>query len=87
MVRGNTVRRLYIGDDDLLVKTGPLLEIAGDWQMFLTGSISENEAEELRVHERTGRPLGDSSFIFSLEALLGKTFRHKKPGPKKKQNN
>ena len=75
------------GRDDVLVKTGPLLEIAGDWQTFLTGSISENEAEKLRIHERTGRPLGDTGFTLNLEALLGRTFRHKKPGPKKKQNN
>ncbi len=72
------------GQDDILVKTGPLLEIGGDWQTFLSGGISENKAEKLRTHERTGRPLGDDSFVLSLEALLGRTLRRKKPGPKKK---
>ena len=83
--RWSSVSAHLLGRDDVLVKTGPLLEIVGDWQTFLSDSISEDESEKLRTHERTGRPLGDDSFILSLEILLGRTLRRKKPGPKKKR--
>ncbi len=76
-----------LGRDDELVKTRPLLEIAGEWQTFLANGISEKKAEKLRIHGCTGRPLGDESFILDLETLLGRTFRLKKPGPKKRQSN
>ena len=67
------------------MKAGPLLDIVEDWQTFLSDSISEDEAEKLRTHERTGRPFGEDCFILSLETLLGRTLRRKKPGPKKKR--
>jgi len=37
-----------------------------------------------RKHERTGRPLGFDSFIATMELLLGRKLKPKKPGPKNK---
>ena len=48
------------GADDGFVAVEPLLALVDDWRSFLAGGLSEDEYEELRKHERTGRPLGNS---------------------------
>jgi len=70
------------GHDDLLVKVAPLLEMVGDWRVFLD-SDEEIDKDRLRQHERTGRPLGRESFVEGLEADLNRELRPRKPGPKK----
>jgi len=42
------------GEDDILVKVEPLLEIVPDWQELLKCDLSEEEYKTLRLHERTG---------------------------------
>jgi putative transposase len=37
-----------------------------------------------RKHERTGRPLGQESFIKNLEEMQDRLLRPQKPGPKVK---
>ena len=71
------------GEDDILVKTGPLLGIIDDWQGLLTSDLSEKEYKTLRRHERTGRPLGSDDFLLKLEKLTSRVLRKQKPGPKK----
>ncbi|VUZ83807.1 Transposase IS200 like protein [Candidatus Methylomirabilis lanthanidiphila] len=73
------------GDDDRLVKVTPLLKIVQDWRGLLLPSISEKEMNELRTHERTGRPLGNERFVENLEGTLGRILRKQKPGRKKMQ--
>jgi putative transposase len=73
------------GKDDGLVKVGPLLEMVGDWKLFLDGA-DEERLNAIRRHERTGRPLGTADFVERLELHLGRTLKHRKPGPKGKQN-
>jgi Transposase and inactivated derivatives len=70
--------------DDALVRVSPLLELIPDWNEFLKGELQEQEKkyQELRQHERKGRPLGSGLFIDKLEALLGKQLRKKKHGQK-----
>ncbi len=70
------------GKDDILVKTSPLLTRVGDWGTFLAGNLSEEDAELLRKHERTGRPLGDASFVSSMESLLQRPLTPGKAGRK-----
>lgn len=70
------------GQDDPLVKAGPLLNMVGDWQTFLAGGMDETEQETLRRHEHTGRPLGDEGFVDGLEVSLGRNLKKRKPGPK-----
>jgi REP-associated tyrosine transposase len=74
------------GADDALVKVASLLELVNDWRLFLETGISEQEAEMMRRHERTGRPLGQEGFISKLETTLGRILRPQKPGRKKKEN-
>lgn len=68
--------------DDALVRVSPLLELISDWNEFLKDELQEKEYQELRQHERTGRPLGSDLLIDKLEVLLGKQLRKKKTGPK-----
>ena len=73
------------GRDDELVKVEPLLKLVGDWQKFLSTEITEQEADEIRRHERIGRPLGSKLFLAKLENALGRTLQRQKPGPKNKR--
>ena len=71
--------------DDILVKTKPLLNmVKKPWEMFLTTDAQDPEIELFRKHERTGRPIGDDSFIETLELLLDRNLKPQKPGPKKR---
>ncbi|MFP6729383.1 MAG: transposase [Alphaproteobacteria bacterium] len=70
------------GQDDRLVKVGPLLDAVGDWATFLAGGLDETERDALRRHENSGRPLGNDAFIGQLESILGRTLKKKNPGAK-----
>jgi len=74
------------GIDDQLVKVAPLLEMAGDWRLFLAGAGEDEQINDLRKHERTGRPLGPEAFLDRLESALDRPLKRGKPGPKGKQN-
>jgi putative transposase len=82
----SSARAHLSGTDDEVVKVAPLLEIAGDWRLFLAGSGSEAQMDEIRKHERTGRPLGSEGFVEKLESALERTLKRAKPGPKGKSN-
>ena len=73
------------GRDDLLAKAAPLLEIVGDWRRFLSAPIAEGTGQKLQRHERTGRPLGDKSFLARLESLLNRVLKPRKAGRKPKR--
>jgi putative transposase len=68
--------------DDNLVKVSPLLDMVGDWRMFLSHANDE-DADKIRRHERTGRALGSDSFLESLERSLMRTVKPQKVGRKK----
>ena len=68
--------------DDVLIRVSPLLELIADWDEFLKDEVQEKQYQQLRQHERTGRPLGSDLLIDKLEVLLGKQLRKKKTGPK-----
>jgi putative transposase len=73
------------GRDDALVQVAPLLQMAPNWRRLLTRAVKQEELKALRAHERTGRPLGDESFLAQLEKKLGRILRRQKPGPKNVQ--
>lgn len=70
------------GKNDILVKVAPLLEMVGDWQQFLS-EADEEDAARIRGHERTGRALGDDSFLDTLENMLQRTVKPQRAGRKK----
>ncbi|CAG0994007.1 transposase [Geobacter sp.] len=81
--RWSSAKAHAVGKDDILVKVSPLLEMVGDWKLFLSDA-DEEEADKIRSHERTGRALGADSFLESLELSLMRTVKRQKPGRKKK---
>ena len=58
----------------------------GDWNAFLNSAIPEGELRDLRRHGRTGRPLGDETFVGRLEEMAGRTLKPQKRGPKFKHH-
>jgi putative transposase len=73
------------GQDDLLVKTTPLLGLVPDWREYVQREPTDREVRALRQHERTGRPLGSDSFLRALESLLARPLLRQKPGRKPKK--
>jgi len=69
-------------ETDALVKKSVLDEVGSDWGRFLDEPLSSAEAEEFTKHIVTGRPLGGDGFIETLEKVLNRPLRKRKPGPK-----
>jgi putative transposase len=59
----SSARAHLAGKDDLLVKVAPLLKMIVDWEAFLRSAMPEGELRDIRRHSRTGRPLGDETFL------------------------
>ena len=72
------------GRNDGLVDVRPMLERVNDWREYLAARLEPEQAELLRQHERTGRPLCDSAFLKRLETKLGRALHKKPPGRKQK---
>ena len=73
------------GQDDKLVKVAPMLDRVMNWQAFLDSDLDDATIEAMRKHTKTGRPLGDDTFLDSLEEKVGKVLRPLKRG--RKRNN
>jgi putative transposase len=83
----SSARAHLSGRDDCLVKVAPLLAMISDWRVLLNSARPEGELKELRSHGRTGRPLGDETFLDRLEGLVGRVLKPQKGGRPKKQKN
>ena len=82
--RWSSARAHLAGKDDALAQVAPLLSMIGDWRAFLDSAMPEAELRDIRSHMRTGRPLGDETFVARLEGMTGRPLRPQKPGPKLK---
>ncbi len=85
--RWSSARAHLSGRDDCLVRVAPLLEIVGDWKALLDSALPEEDLKLLRGHARTGRPLGDETFVERLERLVGRVLKPKKGGRPRKHKN
>lgn len=81
--RWSSARPHLTGRDDMLVKVKPMLDRVDNWSELLA-SGDQSIFDDLRMHERTGRPLGDLSFIERMSLPAGRELGRKKPGPKRK---
>jgi len=72
------------GRDDRLVKVAPMLAMVNNWRALLDSAMREEELRELRDHGRTGRPLGNATFVERLEKVVGRVLSPRKPGRKPK---
>jgi len=57
----------------------------GDWDAFLQSAMPEDELKGIRRHTRTGRPLGDETFLARLEEIVGRVLKLQNRGPKPKE--
>jgi putative transposase len=85
--RWSSARAHLSGRDDCLVKVAPLLGMVGDWKGLLNSALPEEELKALRGHGRTGRPLGDETFLERLEGLVGRVLKLQKGGRPRNQRN
>lgn len=70
---------------DKLVDVKGIGSMVKNWKEFLAEGLDEEDLEAIRSGERTGRPLGSSSFIKKLERRLKRPLARQKPGPKPKK--
>jgi len=57
-----------------LIDVLPLLDLISDWEGFLRLSTAE-ELKVQKLHERTGRPLGNDQFLEKMEVTLGRVLK------------
>ena len=62
-----------------------MIDYMGDCERYLALDVEEAQRDRLRLHGRTGRPLGDTQFVQGLGQSLGRFLRKRKPGPKGSQ--
>lgn len=72
------------GRDDSLVQATPMLERVPDWKAYLESGLDAATMDAMRLHSRTGRPLGDAAFVQRLEAQTGRVLQPLKRGRKSK---
>jgi putative transposase len=85
--RWSSARAHLLGRDDSPVKVATLLAMVGDWQGLLNSALPEGQLKEFRGHGRTGRPLGNETFVEQLKQLVGRVLKPQKGGRPRKQLN
>ncbi len=85
--RWSSIHAHLKGEDPFgIVNPRKLLDICGDWEVYLQQTKADSDADFIRC-SRTGRPLGDDGFIEKAEQLLNRNLKKKKPGPKVELDN
>ena len=78
--------RHHLGLEKNPIITGAVLKnMIDDWRAFLSVETGSRDEKLIKLHERTGRPLGEDSFVEKLEKILNIKLRKNKPGPKPKK--
>jgi len=67
------------------IKDTFLQNLIVDWKDFLDTAPTNDDVKLFQLHERTGRPLGDNTFIEKLGMILSIDLKKKKAGRKKKK--
>jgi len=82
----SSARAHLSGKDDALVEVGQLCQAVGNWRRFLGDGRDDEVGGRIHRHTRTGRPLGDDSFIARIEGIVGRGVRVRPRGrPAKKE--
>lgn len=81
--RWSSARARFADHCDPLVDTDLLARLLPGCGSAESGSEGPTR-EAIRLHTRTGRPLGSEDFIDHLESVTGQTLRPGRPGPKPK---
>jgi len=81
----SSLRQHMMLENSFSVEDNLLKGLIRNWKDFLSSAVNEKDINLLRLHERTGRPIGSDLFIEKLETLLNISLKKKKPGRKKKE--
>lgn len=73
------------GTNDVLLNSKPMMDRIPDWRDFLCCS-QDDDVTDVRIHTKTGRPLGCHEFVVGLEKVLGRPLKPLKRGRKKKRD-
>jgi hypothetical protein len=65
----------------MLVRVEAMLRLFPDRTSYLA-EHGQGDEERIRIHPRTGRPLGGSTFIQAVESMTGRILAPQKPGSK-----
>jgi putative transposase len=76
---------LGLRPDRLVRRPELLLEYVPDFAELLRMTLPKEEADVLRRHERTGRPLGDEAFVAKVSGLVRRDLAPGKAGRKPKK--
>jgi putative transposase len=77
----SSVRALINGTDDGLVTVRPVLDRIPHFAELLS-TTQDQDFQDLRLAEGSGRPLGTAEFVSGLERLLGRRLTRRAPGRK-----
>ena len=66
--------------DDLLMELEARPVEESEWSEWLEDAADEQVLKRLRTSTRTGRPAGSSSFVESIEGMLGRVLRARRVG-------
>jgi len=77
----SSTRAHLSGGKDPLVKRRSLLRHVRDFSELLRIPDDPAVVRAIRLHDRTGRPLGSESFVEKLERVLGRRLKPHKRGP------
>ena len=72
------------GRSDGLVEVRPMLSRINDWASYLSSDEDDGIRDRIATSARTGRPLGDESFVRTLEGITGRQLAPRRRGRKKK---
>ena len=78
----SSARAHIVGKGDGLVDVAPVLERVENYPGFLAEGVKQETIEQMMHHARTGRVLGDTSFLHELEFATGYSFTKRKRGRK-----
>jgi len=81
----SSIRHHMMADNSSFIKDSILRNMIVDWKDFLSETPDDDDVKLLQLHERTGRPLGDNTFIEKLESILKIDLKKKRAGRKKKR--
>lgn len=69
-----------LGTDDPVLTREPLQAMVDDWRAFLSVEPDDEIINRLRLHTRTGWPLGSPEYLRRLEAQTGMVLTPQKRG-------
>jgi len=63
-----------------------MLDRVSNWAELLARG-DQKLFDDVRMHERTGRPLGGEGFVTAMSSIAGRELARKKTGPKRNEGN